>query len=702
MLGQFDFYGPKPFNDILTSQINNATWSPISINSIENKKYIVILDQATQSNVITLNQFNIEQVEMDSISAITGNSGTYGSMLRSIFQIVDKNTHFENDQGGGSGTYTPLSDTYRLSPILHSYYDLNSDGSSSAVITDAGTFYLSQRTNTGYVLLEFTGTSASTKIKALSQWVYDSTSNAIQENISWTTKYLTINGSNLSWINDSTIASNFFLADATDLLDIEIANGSDFNPTSILYQPNATAPIPSGIVGMNSSNLITRVPVDVNNYFIAQLGNSLNADSAASLSLDQVEATLISNGSSLRYPKAFYLAARKNMLSHKVASSDIFNGILGNNTIEHVYFTNAVDDSLNHHPFMVIAAHVVSSRPNLLLDVNRPPGATPGAQYAQSEVTRNGKLGTFLAKIPLKDYGLISTLLDNNLSNYGDLASDFDAKQGSTTTKDVYNYTGLASIGMAVDGVSIYPSQNNNLRFAVEDAEVTSSGIHVGGGLELHYHADGHAFNGNGINLYNLSDYITHDHPPVIALSYDGIALFGKYEVSFSSMDGYNVSLDQYGGHDHGDGFGYHYHAHTQVVTSSIQPAVSFNEHFLQVGAWKGNINNIPGFLQVKDNQLRDAAIGRYVGASYVLSIDDNTEFANNFSIYPNPCSEFLIINSKISSTLSIVNINGQVILNKNIKPGSIKISLSDYSAGTYLMKFITEKGVNTKRVVLK
>mgnify|MGYP007000111823 len=68
-------------------------------------------------------------------------------------------------------------------------------------------------------------------------------------------------------------------------------------------------------------------------------------------------------------------------------------------------------------------------------------------------------------------------------------------------------------------GVTIYPSFNNNLRHTVEDAEITSSGIHVGGGLELHYHADAHAFNGNGINPYNISDYNSNDHPPVIGIS---------------------------------------------------------------------------------------------------------------------------------------------------------------------------------------
>ena len=96
------------------------------------------------------------------------------------------------------------------------------------------------------------------------------------------------------------------------------------------------------------------------------------------------------------------------------------------------------------------------------------------------------------------------------------------------------------------------------------------------------------SFNGNGINLYNISDYNSNDHPPVIGISYDGIALFGKHEISFSSMAGSQVSLDEYGGHDHGDGFGYHYHAHTQLTVGTTPPNNSFNQHILLVGAWKG------------------------------------------------------------------------------------------------------------------
>ena len=193
-----------------------------------------------------------------------------------------------------------------------------------------------------------------------------------------------INNGNLTWTTNSGDASNFYLADATDLLDIEITSGSDFNPLNVSYQPNATAVIPSNIQPMENSKIITNLPNNIATVLSGQLGNSNNATATASQVLDLIETTLTNNGNALRYPKAFYLALRENMLSHIISSSDVFNARLGNNTVEHVYFTNESDVNSEPHPFMVIACHAASSRPNLLLDVNRPPGAQPGVGYGQS------------------------------------------------------------------------------------------------------------------------------------------------------------------------------------------------------------------------------------------------------------------------------------------------------------------------------
>ena len=166
-----------------------------------------------------------------------------------------------------------------------------------------------------------------------------------------------------------------------------------------------------------------------------------------------------------------------------------------------------------------------------MLDVPVPPGDGTGS-YPDSNVTRDAVLQSFLHKIPLKDYGEVSSVTDNTLST--SLATD-----ASSSTYTVYSHASISTIGLAVDGVQIYPVYNNTLLPAVEKAEITSSGIHVGQGMGLHWHGDGHGATGNGLNLYNLPDYVGYMHPPLIGFGLDGVALYGKYESSYDYMDGY-------------------------------------------------------------------------------------------------------------------------------------------------------------------
>ncbi|MEO9475713.1 MAG: T9SS type A sorting domain-containing protein [Cyclobacteriaceae bacterium] len=702
----FDFYGPKPFGEILDNSFNKS-WTPTEISAIENRKYIALLDAATKSQVISLSASDLSVATLSSIDQVHGAGSTYGSMLHSIFQIIDIATHEENDPDGGSGTYQPLTGKYKLVPFLHSYFAINSADNADLNVTDAGSYFVADQSSNGYLLIEFSGSPSATRISATSQWVWNNANAAFEEVTDWPTKWLQIDGSNVAWTETENDATLIFLADTHDLIDLKLEDGSDFNPASITYQTNATAEIPEDVTDIESSSIITKLPNDLSDEHVAQLGTSAEATLKAIAMLDNIETTLQQSNASLRYPKDFYLSLRENMLSHKIASTDIYGGKIGFNTVAHVYFTNASDDSGVPHPFMVVSSHAVSTRPNTLLDVNRPPGSRQDVGYSETPVTRHGKLGEFLVKIPLKDYGLIENLLDNDLSNIGgDLATDFDDKHtGSNTAKDVYNYAGLASIGIAVDGVTIYPAFNNNLRFAVEDAEVTQSGIHVGGGLELHYHADGHAFNGNGINLYNLADYAGHDHPPVIGMSQDGIALFGKYEGIYSSMVGFDVVLDEYGGHDHGDTFGYHYHAHTQNQESSNQTGTFFDEHFLLVGAWKGQINDIPGFLEVKINQLVNTDIARYAGAQYDSSqpvLGTKSQQSPSLGIYPNPNKGSFKLENVNITELEVLSLDGKLLKSIKRNENSNTFSLNGIPEGIYIIKWANQDKTLSETVIIK
>ena len=430
-------------------------------------------------------------------------------------------------------------------------------------------------------------------------------------------------------------ATSLFLASSLDLIDFANNPGESFNPDDISWQTNSFAAWPenpgTGEIDVNSisdSHLTGPDGLaykDIDENYRLQFGSTSEATAVASAYLDQIEAALSDAGESLRYSKDLYLTVRENMLSHTFAAIDEVNAELGESTVPYVYFTNAQDDSGAYHPFMTVGTRNGTGGPNFLLDVARPPGDGASGSYEEQTITRNAVLSSALFRIPLKDYGLVSSLTDNDLSSHNSLAADAGV---SSANYDVYNYSSYSVSGLAVDGVKIYPSYNNTLVFAPVNAEITTTGVHVGRGMGLHYHADGHGFTGNGINLYNIEDYEGHTHPPVIGFAMDGLAIFGKYESDYSTMDGAMVDLDEYGSHDHDD-YGHHYHAFENEVSSDVKgEAVNFTQHFLMVGAYRGKINDIPGFQDGGTNQLKDAELGRYVGVkdSYVTTSFDVTD----------------------------------------------------------------------------
>ena len=602
-LGQdIDYYGPKSFGEILAVSFEKA-WTPSALSSIKNRKYMILLDAAKANAVTFSSDADISTLSMTPIANLYVSGATYGSMLRSIFQMVDLNAPLDNSANA-------LSGTYRLNSFIHSYYAMDANDNNTAILSDRGTYYLATADNTGYLGITFSTNASAATITASSKYEYNASSASFTEVTTWTDKYLKINGTSLEWTSTLADASPFFLADPNDLIDLEIEAGSDFNPASTSYQPNAWAAFPESV--NPTSTGFSDLSKDLDDAYHAQLDATTVAATAASSMLDAIEITLTNTGAELRYPKAFYLALRENMLSHTIASTDVYGATLGDRTNKYVYFTNATDDNGVPHPFLVTASFAASTRPNQLIDVSRPPGDGEGGGYEEQSVTRTTKGASYLMKVPLKNYGLTDALSDNDLSAYGDLGEDAGA-----TIQTVYNYASLSSNGVAVDGVPIYPSLNNTLLHASNAAEITHGGIHVGRGLELHYHADGHSYSKNGINLYNLADYEGRNHPPLIGMAYDGVALFGRYEENYEAMEGYSIVLDEYGGHDHGDNFGFHYHAHTQEVSSTGNNAVTFDQRFLLVGSWKGKVNNIPGLLEVKTGQLKTDAIARYAGASY-------------------------------------------------------------------------------------
>ena len=83
---------------------------------------------------------------------------------------------------------------------------------------------------------------------------------------------------------------------------------------------------------------------------------------------------------------------------------------------------------------------------HLQIDVSRPPGdGTPGTSYPEQTVTRNAVLEQKLIKIPIRDYGLVTNLTDNDLTDHGSLATDQNVNESGW---DVDNHTSTPQLAL--------------------------------------------------------------------------------------------------------------------------------------------------------------------------------------------------------------------------------------------------------------
>jgi hypothetical protein len=538
----------------------------------------------------TGNYLNIGNSGLTTASALTVN---YKDTLSKIFEtIADAN----------QPTW------FRIDSELHSLFSLDTDTSGNVSFLNNYGSALAPASR-GYVVFSYDNVTKLIQAKArytynLSTLTHLSTADAVFTNANY---YLQENLGVYKLVVSSGSATQFTIYQSP----IATAMPFDFNPNLISYQINPSVLIasyisntttgvegPSGKVRQNlSATYLTQV---------AAIGDDSGTSAAATTILNTIETTLTSEGATLRYSKNLYLAFRKALLNQILQSDNTANGTLGMNTAPYVYFTNE-SDGLVHHPFMVIASYSVADKPNRLLDVFRPPGDGTTSGYASQSVTRDSTLQVYLVKIPLKNYGLVSSGLENTM------LATLNSDAGYPGSNNAYVYASLSAVAMAADGVVIYPTYNNTLVPAQSVAEVTTSGIHVGQGMGLHYHADGHSTLSNDLTLYNIHDYVGQSHPPVIGFAFDGIAIFGIYESSYSSMEGYGTALDEFGGHTHGV-LGYHYHSHKALTTTST--GTSYSLHILLKGAWKGKINSIPEFWDTTKNEPAYALSQRhkYVG----------------------------------------------------------------------------------------
>ena len=629
-----DINTPQVFSEILSRSVSpNISVPTISTSSITNRNRYLI-------------QSNSTYFKIGDTLQLSGGNGTYN---------VEFDTSFVTYKNYLVKTFQTVEDTadptcFRIDSELNYLFSLDYDGTKLLFQNNWGSKYVTNAS--GYLCFNYT---AGGKLKVIKRYSYSTSTYTHTEvtGYAYANYYVKYVGGVLTLTateGDGSVFTFYYSS-------MNVSIPFDFNPLLQKYVTNSRVDIAAYI-----SNTIENIEAAYNNInskfrinFYNTNGTKKTSDAGfvyanqltaigydettnyyADLMLSQISTKILNNttySKKLRYPSSVYKTFREGALKFVLKSNEVANGEIDMNTTPFVYFT-CESDGTDYHPFMCMASFSVSDKPNRLLDICRPPGDGDGS-YDSQKVTRDATLQLYLSKVPMLDYGTVvditgsvyyngSTVVDDssgNTNNYhsSSLAYNFieyytengnentdGTRIYTSVTYNNYNYTSNSGIGIMVDGVSLYPVLNNTCNTAHKSAEITDVGHHVGRGMGLHYHGDGYGaklttYNKtNNLYLYNDHDYFGAKHPPIIGFGYDGIALYGIYNSEYSYMDGYNVSLDNFGGHTHGE-YGYHYHSHTVQNNSSNNvdigtPATVYKIHVLMKGTWKGNVNNIPSF----------------------------------------------------------------------------------------------------------
>ena len=75
-----DLYGPKPFNQIVESDLTD-TWSPSPIGEIQNREHVLLVDAGTMSHCLTVDPSDPSLLGAGDVSILTSGTGTYGNAM---------------------------------------------------------------------------------------------------------------------------------------------------------------------------------------------------------------------------------------------------------------------------------------------------------------------------------------------------------------------------------------------------------------------------------------------------------------------------------------------------------------------------------------------------------------------------------------------------------------------------------------------
>lgn len=120
-------------------------------------------------------------------------------------------------------------------------------------------------------------------------------------------------------------------------------------------------------------------------------------------------------------------------------------------------------------------------------------------------------------------------------------------------------------------------------------------------------------------------------------------------------------------------------------------------------GAVRNFTNPVTYTVTAEDGSTKDWTITATRKAG--VGIED-IALANSLNIYPNPATDKLTVDfSKFNgevNTLSLVSIDGKVLIHKTIATKQLTLEVSDIAAGVYLLQLQSTNGTTTQKVLIK
>lgn len=99
------------------------------------------------------------------------------------------------------------------------------------------------------------------------------------------------------------------------------------------------------------------------------------------------------------------------------------------------------------------------------------------------------------------------------------------------------------------------------------------------------------------------------------------------------------------------------------------------------------------------------AIVTNTFNTEFVAVLESETFLTDEFAVYPNPTNSILNIQSKLSATISEVNVYdvlGKQLLNKKMNVSSTEIDMTNYSPGLYLLEVVSESNQKSIHKIIK